>query len=104
PTLVIEAGNSQTLEQLRVDMRWWFGPSNHQVKIVLLAKLDRNQGQIVLEKWVETRAQPRPGATTTRAAAASAAGLREERRRSGRADFPCSWVLHVRVVRNKCRM
>ncbi|KAK3943460.1 hypothetical protein QBC46DRAFT_419815 [Diplogelasinospora grovesii] len=71
PTLVVEAGNTQTMEQLRRDMRWWFAAStNHQVKIVLLAKLDRTRRRIILEKWVvETRGQGRPGATTTRAAA-----------------------------------
>lgn len=37
PTLVIEAGDSETLDDLREDMRWWFGTSDHQVKIVLLA-------------------------------------------------------------------
>ncbi|KAH7234073.1 hypothetical protein MRS44_001879 [Fusarium solani] len=69
PTLVIEAGYSQTLVGLRRDMRWWFSASNHQVKIVLLAKLDSNHGQIIIEKWQEGPSGPRQGATTTRAAA-----------------------------------
>ncbi|KAI0834759.1 hypothetical protein F5Y06DRAFT_300390 [Hypoxylon sp. FL0890] len=69
PTLVIEAGDSETLEELRNDMRWWFNASNHQVKIVLLAKFDDHQdpNQIILEKWVEVQAPPRQGAVTTRA-------------------------------------
>ncbi|KAK0715328.1 hypothetical protein B0H67DRAFT_580475 [Lasiosphaeris hirsuta] len=62
PTLVIEAGVSQTLAQLRIGMRRWFSMSNHEVKIVLLAKLDGTT--ILLEKWEEERAV-RPGATTT---------------------------------------
>lgn len=70
PTLVIEAGYSQTLDDMRRVMRWWFGASNHQVKIVLLAKFDRGARSIILEKWVEGPARTRPGATTTRAAAA----------------------------------
>ena len=69
PTLVIEAGYSQSLESLRRDMRWWFGASDHQVKIVLLAKLEVSQREIILEKWQEVSALPRSGATTTRAAA-----------------------------------
>src|SRR5690606_3733419 len=35
PTLVIEAGHSESLQRLRQDMHWWFEASNHQVKIIL---------------------------------------------------------------------
>ncbi|KAK0708064.1 hypothetical protein B0H67DRAFT_589220 [Lasiosphaeris hirsuta] len=63
PTLVIEAGFSQTLAQLRIGMRQWFSTSNHEVKIVLLAKLDGTTS--LLEKW-EEEIPVRPGATTTR--------------------------------------
>ncbi|KAK3382310.1 hypothetical protein B0T24DRAFT_645113 [Lasiosphaeria ovina] len=52
PTLVIEAGFSQTLGELRLGIRRWFSMSNHEVKIVLLAKFDEMP--------------VRPGATTTR--------------------------------------
>ena len=41
PTLIIEAGDLSTLEDLRRDMRCWFSASDHQVNIVLLAKLDQ---------------------------------------------------------------
>ena len=65
PTLVIEAGDSESLEALREDMQWWFSASNHQVKIVLLAKLDRRGRRIILEKWVEIQpAASRPGPRT----------------------------------------
>ncbi|KAI1407311.1 hypothetical protein F5Y13DRAFT_175271 [Hypoxylon sp. FL1857] len=70
PTLVIEAGVSESLAQLRLDMEWWFAASNHDVKIVLLAKLDSSQRMITLEKWVEEPAAARSGATTTRRSAA----------------------------------
>ncbi|KAK3306625.1 uncharacterized protein B0T15DRAFT_566349 [Chaetomium strumarium] len=63
PTLVIEAGVSETLTQLRLDMRRWFDMSNYEVKIVLLAKFDGTK--ILLEKW-EEEMRVRPGATTTR--------------------------------------
>ncbi|KAL2181466.1 uncharacterized protein P884DRAFT_190573 [Thermothelomyces heterothallicus CBS 202.75] len=66
PTLVIEAGYSESLHRLRQDMRWWFDASMHQVKIVLLAKFDRSEGQISLEKWEEEPQAVRSGATTTR--------------------------------------
>jgi hypothetical protein len=72
PTLVIEAGHSETLAELRKDMEWWFSASNHQVKIVLLAKFDDDQKHIILEKWVEVQASPRQGAATTRAFAQAA--------------------------------
>lgn len=48
-------------------MRWWFVASDHQVRIVLLAKFEHNHNQIILEKWVEVQGPARPGATTTRA-------------------------------------
>ncbi|KAK4108921.1 hypothetical protein N656DRAFT_792171 [Canariomyces notabilis] len=53
PILVVEAGVSETIQQLRLDMRRWFSMSNHQVKMVLLAKFDGDSSQIVLEKWEE---------------------------------------------------
>lgn len=62
PTLVIEAGYSQTLGELRQTARQWFAMSNHEVKIVLLTKFDGTR--ILLEKWQEVP-QDRPGATTT---------------------------------------
>lgn len=65
PTLVIEAGHSESLDDLQADMRWWFSASDHQVKIVLLAKYDDAHSVIILEKWEEDT-QTRLGATTTR--------------------------------------
>ncbi|KAL7807256.1 hypothetical protein V8C26DRAFT_415244 [Trichoderma gracile] len=68
PTLLIEAGDSESLLALRDDMRWWFSASDHQVKIVLLAKFDHRLQQIIIERW-EEEAATRPGATMTRRAA-----------------------------------
>lgn len=50
PTLVIEAGDSESLGELHNDMRWWFSASNHDVKIVLLAKFEHNRREIILQK------------------------------------------------------
>jgi hypothetical protein len=66
PSLVVEAGYSQSLESLTADMRWWFSTSNHRVKIVLLVKLQVSRGTIMLEKWLEVPEPSRRGATTTR--------------------------------------
>lgn len=71
PTLVIEAGDSESLPQLRADMRWWFSTSNHDVKIVILAKFHHVQHSIILEKWEEEERAPRQGAATTRWSAAT---------------------------------
>ena len=70
PTLVIEAGDSESLPQLRADMKWWFSTSNHDVKIVILAKFNPGQRSILLEKWEEEERAPQQGAATTRWAAA----------------------------------
>ncbi|CAG9940634.1 unnamed protein product [Clonostachys rosea f. rosea IK726] len=71
PTLVIESGYSQTLTQLRAQMAWWFRASAHQVKIVLLLKMDASSpADILIEKWQEIPLQNRPGATNTRASGA----------------------------------
>lgn len=65
PTLVIEAGTSESLSALHDDMRWWFSASNHDVKIVLLAKFDRRNQKLILQRWEEERLT-RQGATNTR--------------------------------------
>jgi hypothetical protein len=53
-------------------MRWWFSASDHEVNIVLLAKLDHLHQRIIIERW-EEEIQTRPGAMTTGRAAASGA-------------------------------
>ncbi len=53
PTLVVEAGASQSLPDLRNTIRWWFSASDHAVKIVLLVKIYTHLRQIVIEKWTE---------------------------------------------------
>ncbi|KAK3358078.1 hypothetical protein B0T25DRAFT_176490 [Lasiosphaeria hispida] len=50
-------------------MRWWFQTSNHDVKIVILAKLDHRQHHILLEKWEEEILRPQGAITRRRAAA-----------------------------------
>ncbi len=58
---MIEAGDSESLAGLRHDMRWWFSTSDHQVRIVLLAKFERTRCAIILEKWEEESSIARPG-------------------------------------------
>ena len=100
PTLIIEAGDSSTLADLLRDMRWWFSASDHQVKIVLLVKLDRPGRRILLEKWVGTMPpNPRPGPVTR---ATSSSTLPQPNRSQGitihwtpgmAADIPASHIV-----------
>ncbi|KAK0656020.1 hypothetical protein B0T16DRAFT_319382 [Cercophora newfieldiana] len=71
PTLVIESGHSETLTELHKDMQWWFQASNHEVKIVILAKFDDQQHHILLEKWEEAISSPQGAIMRSRAAAMS---------------------------------
>jgi hypothetical protein len=58
-------------------MRWWFSASDHQVKIVVLAKVQHARRAITLEKWEEEPHCTRPGAMTTRHSAALQPVLRQ---------------------------
>ena len=51
PTLVIEIGVSKSLQQLRIDARWWLKNSGGNVNIVLIVHADRTSRTIVIEKW-----------------------------------------------------
>ena len=56
PTLVIEAGNSESLLQLYKDRDWWFdasppGQPRGDVKMVLLIKVFERTRRIVVEQW-----------------------------------------------------
>ena len=68
PTLVVEAGHSESLNRLRDDMRWWFLASNHDVKIVILAKFDYRRRHILLERWEEQECHPQGAMTRSRTA------------------------------------
>lgn len=73
PVLVIEAGYTQSIPQLRMRARTWFLASNFEVKIVILAKMVVSEGTIVLEKWkgVQRMGVQRTGAMMTRASSNS---------------------------------
>src|SRR3569833_1491062 len=56
PTLVIEAGNSESLPRLHMDKDWWFdnsppGGPRGDVKVVLTIKIYRRTKRILLELW-----------------------------------------------------
>ncbi|KAK0722755.1 hypothetical protein B0T26DRAFT_703855 [Lasiosphaeria miniovina] len=63
---LIKSRYSETLPELYKDMRWWFQASNHEVKIVILAKFDDQQHHILLEKWEEEISMKRQSITITR--------------------------------------
>ena len=54
PTLVIEAGSSESLRLLHMDKDWWFdnsppGQPRGDVRIVLLIKVERQRQRILIE-------------------------------------------------------
>ena len=54
PTIVLEAGDSQSLCQLRNGAKWWLSNSGGQVQIVLILLIQEESRTIQIEKW-ETR-------------------------------------------------
>ena len=59
PTIVIEAGWSESLQKLRLDAGFWLEDSGGNVKIVLLISIGRRArtGTMIIEKW-ENRPVP----------------------------------------------
>lgn len=57
---VFEAGDSESLDELPADMRWWFATSEHDVKIALLAKFDHRRHKIILENCRDFLTTPIP--------------------------------------------
>jgi hypothetical protein len=73
PTIVIEAGLSESLHRLRADAKWWLTKSGDRVKIVILIKVIRERKSLLIEQWCmspPTRPRPttraHPNANTTR--------------------------------------
>jgi hypothetical protein len=65
PTIVIEAGLSESLRRLRADAGWWLDKSGGEVKIVILIKIIRARRSLQIEQLC---LQPRtPAAPVTRA-------------------------------------
>jgi hypothetical protein len=51
PSLVLEAGVSESLPQLRADAAWWFSNSDGDVKITILIGVDTHHREVTIEKW-----------------------------------------------------
>ena len=51
PTMVIEAGVSESLPKLRNDANWWFNHSNGAVRIVLVISVNKARKEPIVEKW-----------------------------------------------------
>jgi len=65
PTLVFEAGVSETLSKLRSDADWWLTNSRGEVKIAIVISIKSEQKSLLIEKWC---LRPRtPAAPATRA-------------------------------------
>lgn len=61
PTLILEAGVSQSLRQLRNSAKWWLSNSRGEVKIVLIFSIHEGSRTIQIEKW---EARPAIGRAT----------------------------------------
>ena len=57
PTIVLEAGWSESLTRLRLDAHFWLEDSGGDVKIVLLFSIGRTARTMIIEKW-ENRPVP----------------------------------------------
>ncbi len=74
PTMTIEVGLSESLSQLRRDVRWWLIESKGDVAIALLVSIKKASSSLLLEKWELSPAPPtRPG-PVTRASASNSIG------------------------------
>jgi hypothetical protein len=51
PTIVIEAGLSESVRRLRADARWWLTHSGDQVNIIILIKIVRERKSLQIEQW-----------------------------------------------------
>lgn len=51
PSIVFEAGISESLPRLRIDAGWWLDSSNGDVKTVILIAVKRSAPSIILERW-----------------------------------------------------
>jgi hypothetical protein len=61
PTIVIEAGLSESLHYLRADARRWLTKSGDRVKIVILIKIIRERKSLSIEQWcMSPSTRPRP--------------------------------------------
>ena len=63
PTLVIEAGLSETQAKLRCDAKWWLtqpGHNGNKVMIVVTISIKLNDKRLQIEKWENALAPARP--------------------------------------------
>lgn len=52
PALVVEVGSSESIDELRMDARWWLANSNGDVNVVILISLaSDHQAAIDIETW-----------------------------------------------------
>ncbi|KFY00574.1 hypothetical protein V490_01279 [Pseudogymnoascus sp. VKM F-3557] len=61
PSLVIESGLAESLVQLRRDAAWWLTNSDGQVRIALLASMQKDDRSIVVEVGLQAYSDPVAG-------------------------------------------
>ncbi|KAI9931503.1 hypothetical protein ASPWEDRAFT_169653 [Aspergillus wentii DTO 134E9] len=60
PTMVLEAAVSESLPQLREEVKWWFENSEGAVRIVLLLGVEQAERTVFLEKWEQSEVYQSP--------------------------------------------
>ena len=51
PSVVVEVGYSETLNQLHIDAEWWLKKSGGRTRFVVLLSVNRDTNEIVIEGW-----------------------------------------------------
>ncbi|ODM22127.1 hypothetical protein SI65_02973 [Aspergillus cristatus] len=58
PTMVIEVGSLENLDQLHCEVRHWLSQYNNEVKLVFLLAIGRDNQRLLVEKWQMHQDQP----------------------------------------------
>ncbi|KUM63049.1 hypothetical protein ACN42_g4045 [Penicillium freii] len=68
PSLVLEVGASESLSQLRQDVRWWYANTNQETQLVILINITDNPYRVDFEVWTEVANQSTVQSTRSRPA------------------------------------
>jgi len=64
PSLVIEAGYSESLSALQADAKWWLANSDQKVQIVIIININAKDNEFIIEKWCNVPGASASGAAT----------------------------------------
>ncbi|KAE8168291.1 hypothetical protein BDV40DRAFT_96313 [Aspergillus tamarii] len=67
PTLVLECGWAESLAHLRMDADWWISHSEGDVKVVIIASIEKNPYKLHIERYSGVQPQTRARTRYTKA-------------------------------------